>query len=145
MENVIDRKLVLKAPLDKVWNAVGTPAGFQGWFLCTIQDGDWVEGNRLKLTWPSGSFTEIILSALRPPSEVVYQWHPGGLGGIEQYPEAELTTVTMRLRETAEGTELHLTESGFENIPEERRLKALGMNSAGWDEETENIRKYVEA
>ena len=121
-ENVIDRKMVLKAPLNKVWDAIGTPEGFSGWFTCTV-DGEWKTGSAVKLTWPSGSFNEILLAALNPPSEMAYQWHPGDSGGISDHPVSELTTVTMRLREIPEGTELHLTEAGFENVPEERRLR----------------------
>lgn len=140
----IDRTLILKAPLDKVWNAVATPEGFAGWFLAKVE-GEWKQGNSVVLNWPSGSKNEIVLSRIEPKEVFAYQWHPGDSYLVADLPVEELTTVTMRLREIPEGTELALTETGFENIPEERRLKVLGLNTEGWDEELENIRKYVEA
>jgi uncharacterized protein YndB with AHSA1/START domain len=143
-ENTIDRTLTLKASLDKAWDAVATPEGFAGWFTCRVE-GEWTQGNAVKLHWPSGSVTEIRLDRIEPKSVFAYKWHPGGYSALITEHESELTTVTMALKEIAGGTELHLTESGFENIPDERRLEALGMNTEGWVEEMENIRKYVEA
>jgi hypothetical protein len=36
-----------------------------------------------------------------------------------------------------------LTESGFDNIPEDRRLEAFRMNDGGWTEQMKNIESYV--
>ena len=143
-ENTITRNLVLKASLDKVWNAIATPEGFAGWFLARVE-GDWAAGNDVALVWPSGNSNQIRLKTIDKPNTFAYQWHPGGYGDLDAFPESELTTVTMSLREVSGGTELRLVESGFEAIPDDRRLKVLGLNTEGWDEETENIRKYVEA
>lgn len=140
----IERTVILKSTLDKVWNAIGTPEGFQGWFKSTVI-GDWGVGQTVTLQWPSGSSLEIRIVASEPKSRFVYSWHPGGAHKIADLPEAELTTIAFDLREVAEGVELKLVESGFEAIPDERRLKVLGMNTAGWDEELEAIRTYVEA
>ncbi len=143
-ENSVVRTLVLKASLDKVWNAIATPEGFAGWFSPRVE-GKWKEGESILLFWPSGSSNQILLTKIQPKSLFAYQWHPGDFNNLSDHPSAELTTVTMRLREVPEGTELALTESGFENIPDERRLRVLGLNTEGWDEELENVRKYVEA
>jgi uncharacterized protein YndB with AHSA1/START domain len=144
VENIIDRRLTFKAPLEKVWKAIGTPEGIKGWFTCTVQ-GEWKEGSTVSLVWPSGNTNEIIVTSLKFQEEMAYKWHPGDYGDIAKHPESELTTVTMRLRAVGDQTELHLTETGFENIPDDRKLRVLGLNVEGWDEELENIRKYVEA
>jgi uncharacterized protein YndB with AHSA1/START domain len=144
MDQSITRTLILKAPLDKAWNAIATPEGFHGWFSAKVE-GDWKEGEAVLLRWPSGNANEIRLNKIQPKSLFVYQWHPGEYNKLDAYPESELTTITMRLREVPDGTELSLVESGFENVSEDRRLKVLGLNTEGWEEELENIRKYVEA
>jgi uncharacterized protein YndB with AHSA1/START domain len=143
-QSTIERRLMLNASQHKVWNAIATPEGFAGWFLARVE-GVWAAGKSVILNWPSGSKNEIYLVAIEPESHFAYQWHPGGLFLLADHPTSELTTVSMKLRDVEGRTELHLLETGFDNVPDERRLSVLGMNSAGWDEETENIRKYVEA
>jgi hypothetical protein len=41
------------------------------------------------------------------------------------------------------GTLLLLTESGFDRIPEDRRLTAFRANDGGWTEQMKNIENYV--
>ncbi len=53
------------------------------------------------------------------------------------------TLVEFRLEKTTSGTRLLLTESGFDNIPSDRRLEAFRMNDGGWTEQMKNIETYV--
>ena len=54
------------------------------------------------------------------------------------------TLVEFRLEKTEHGTLLLLVESGFDEIPNDRRLEAFQMNDDGWGEQMKNIRNYVE-
>ena len=36
-----------------------------------------------------------------------------------------------------------VVESGFDNVPPGRRVEAFRMNSGGWDQQMENIKKHV--
>ena len=49
-----------------------------------------------------------------------------------------------RLADAAEGTTLTVVESGFDQIPANRRAEAFRMNDQGWSGQIENIRRYVE-
>jgi uncharacterized protein YndB with AHSA1/START domain len=53
------------------------------------------------------------------------------------------TLVEFRLEKIEAGTLLTLTESGFENLPENLRLEALRRNDGGWTEQMKNIESYV--
>ncbi|MGC2751771.1 MAG: hypothetical protein WCA40_05335, partial [Candidatus Acidiferrum sp.] len=53
------------------------------------------------------------------------------------------TLVEFRLEKTATGTLLLLTESGFNNLPGDRRLEAFRRNEGGWTEQMKNIEKHV--
>ena len=44
-----------------------------------------------------------------------------------------------------DGTLLSVVESGFDNVPPERRLGAFRMNSEGWDIQTKNLERHVAA
>jgi hypothetical protein len=53
------------------------------------------------------------------------------------------TLVVSEFQEADGGTLLSVVESGFENIPLQRRLKAFRMNSGGWDAQMQNIKTHV--
>ena len=53
------------------------------------------------------------------------------------------TLVEFRLKKTATGTLLVLTESGFDNIRGDFRLEAFRRNEGGWAEQMKNIERYV--
>jgi len=59
------------------------------------------------------------------------------------YSGEPTTLVSFELRETPEGTELTITESGFDAIPIERRAEAFSRNSDGWDAQTMLVAKYL--
>ncbi|MFZ4508648.1 MAG: SRPBCC domain-containing protein [Fimbriimonas sp.] len=139
----IERKELIQAPIDRVWATIGTAEGTREWFKVTVE-GEWKAGNDVTLTWNSGSRTEIRLLTIEAPHRFAYQWHPGVSALLSEFPEGELTTVTFELRETPEGTELLLTETGFDRISEDRQLQALGLNTAGWEEEIQVIRATAE-
>ena len=59
------------------------------------------------------------------------------------YSEEPSTLVEFRLKKTANGTLLLLTESGFDKLPADRRLEAFRRNEGGWTEQMKNIESYV--
>ncbi len=59
-------------------------------------------------------------------------------------PTAPTTLVEFTLTPAGGGTELHITESGFEQLLEPRRHRAFLMNTGGWGAQTENLRRHVD-
>jgi len=59
------------------------------------------------------------------------------------HPNETSTLVEFRLEETATGTLLVLTESGFDKIPADRRLEAFRRNDGGWTGQMQNIERHV--
>jgi hypothetical protein len=51
--------------------------------------------------------------------------------------------VSFTLEDAAGGTRLTIVESGFDAIPASRRATAFDMNSAGWDGQAKNLRKFL--
>ena len=58
-------------------------------------------------------------------------------------PVAVVVADTFELEDVPEGTRLRITESGFDQIPIERRAEAFENNSRGWEGQTQNIAKYL--
>jgi hypothetical protein len=71
----------------------------------------------------------------------------GGKARIDaQHAKGRLTARerTFELEEAPGGISLTITESGFDQIPLERRTEAFTSNEQGWTEQTKLIQKYLE-
>ncbi len=121
MENRIEKQIELKAPISQVWRALTDYREFGEWFRVKL-DGPFVPGEKQYF-----SFT----------------WHPYAVDPKIDYSNEAPTLVEFRLTKTTSGTLLVLTESGFENIPSDRRLEAFRRNDGGWAEQMKNIEKHV--
>jgi hypothetical protein len=49
------------------------------------------------------------------------------------HEKEERTTVTLTLKDIADGTLLTVVESAFDKVPPERRFEAFRMNIGGWE------------
>ena len=142
-ENEIRSEMMLRASIDKVWDALTTHEGWTGWFSYGVV-GKFEEGETLTLDFGPYGECYAIVSTMNPKTEFAYQWHPGEDCPIEKYPVSELTTVRFTLEALGDGTKLTMVESGFANLPESRRASALEANSGGWDSELPKIVGLVE-
>ena len=59
------------------------------------------------------------------------------------YSKEPMTLVVFQLEEVPGGTKLTITESGFDQIPLERRAKAFAANDVGWTAQTKLIERYL--
>jgi hypothetical protein len=51
--------------------------------------------------------------------------------------------VVFELKDVEGGTLVTVVESGFDELPDARRLDAFRMNSGGWDIQMQNIERHV--
>ena len=56
----------------------------------------------------------------------------------------KVTLVEFTLERNGEGTKLSVRESGFERLPENKRLQVFRENEGGWDFQMVNITTYVD-
>ena len=80
---------------------------------------------------------------MEPERLFSFHWHPYAVDPAFDYSKEPSTLVEFRLEESAGGTLLHVTESGFDALPASRRDEAFRMNSGGWTEQLKNIEAYV--
>jgi uncharacterized protein YndB with AHSA1/START domain len=142
----IVRERFYPAPLARVWQALATTEGLCGWF-CKRASGDFMVGEIVVLTFDFGHEIEgpMKIVEYEPMTRLAWRWHPGQTDGCkwEDFPESEATLVAFELREVADGTEVKLLETGFERIPESRKLRVLELNSEGWTEVLEMVAAYL--
>jgi uncharacterized protein YndB with AHSA1/START domain len=146
MENRIEKRIELKAPVSRVWRALTDYLEFGEWFRVKLE-GPFVAGqvSRGHITYPGYEHIkwEAAVQKMEPERLFSFTWHPYSVDPQIDYSKETPTLVEFRLEKTPGGTLLLLTESGFENIPSYRRAEALRMNDGGWTEQMKNIESHV--
>jgi uncharacterized protein YndB with AHSA1/START domain len=146
MEDLIEKRIELTAPVARVWRALTDSHQFGEWFLVKM-DGPFVVGKTVggQITHPGYEHLrmEIEVKAIEPETLFSYTWHPYAVDPKANYSQETPTLVEFRIKEIANGTLLVVTESGFAKLPKERYGDAFRMNSRGWEQQLENIRVYV--
>ena len=147
MENRIEKRIELKAPIARVWRALTDYREFGEWFRVKLE-GPFAPGqvSRGHITYPGYEHIkwEVEVQKMEPERLFSFTWHPYCVDPKIDYSKETPTLVEFRLEKTASGTLLLLTESGFDRIPSARRLEAFRMNDGGWTEQMRNIESYVE-
>jgi uncharacterized protein YndB with AHSA1/START domain len=144
--DVIEKQIELKASPERVWRALTDHREFGEWFGVKMERpfvaGQISRGRILSPGYDHLTF-EITVVRLEPQSIFGFTWHPYAIDPAVDYSQETPTLVEFRLKKTATGTLLTLTESGFDKIPPHRRDAALRMNHSGWEEQMKNIERYV--
>jgi uncharacterized protein YndB with AHSA1/START domain len=142
----IEKKILLQAPRSRVWRALTKAEEFGAWFRVKLE-GEFAVGKRIqgRITYPGYEHLTMDVTIERMDEEKLFslRWHPYAIDPKVDYSKEPTTLVEFQLEEVAEGTMLTIVESGFDQIPAERRAEAFRMNSQGWAAQAENIRRHV--
>jgi uncharacterized protein YndB with AHSA1/START domain len=153
----IEKEVLLKAPLERVWRAISDAEEFGRWFGVRF-DGPFVPGASLTGVITPTTVDEDVaeaqkphagisdtwhIVAVEPQRRLAFRWHPYGVeGGVDATTEPT-TLVEFTLDQQHDGVLLRIVESGFDGIPAERRASAFEGNSEGWAAQTRLISKYL--
>jgi uncharacterized protein YndB with AHSA1/START domain len=146
MNDRIEKRIELKAPVARVWRALTDYREFGEWFGVKL-DGPFVPGQTAhgRITHPGYEHVkwEAVVQHMQPERLFSFTWHPYSVDPNKDYATEAPTLVEFKLKATSNGCLLLLTESGFDKIPAERRLEAFRMNEGGWTAQMENIESHV--
>ena len=146
MENSIEKRIELKAPVARIWRALTDHREFGEWFGVNLE-GPFVPGRQSvgRIVIPGYEHVEwkAMVKEMQPEKLFSFTWHPYAVEPNVDYSKEEPTLVEFRLQPTQGGTLLTITESGFDKIPAHRRMEALRMNNGGWEEQSRNILGHV--
>jgi uncharacterized protein YndB with AHSA1/START domain len=153
----IEKQVLLRAPLPRVWEAISNSDRFGSWFGVAF-DGPFKEASRVtgkivptsvdpevaKLQQPhAGKHFEFWIERIEPMRRISFRWHPYAIDPSVDYSGEPTTLIVFELRERSDGTQLTITESGFDGIPLARRAAAFTANEGGWEHQTKLIQKYL--
>ncbi|MBT2342165.1 MULTISPECIES: SRPBCC family protein [Pseudomonas] len=143
----IERKILLKVPRAQVWRALANAEAFGQWFGVALEGKRFVAGERTQgqITYPGYQHLiwDVAVERVEPERVFAFRWHPYAIEPQVDYSQESETLVQFELEDMDGGTLLKVVESGFNEIPEARRLKAFRMDSRGWDEQMANIEAFL--
>jgi uncharacterized protein YndB with AHSA1/START domain len=142
----IQREIFLRAPVARVWQALATPREFGTWFGVDL-DGEFTPGARLtgRVTHPGYQHLtwDVTIERVEAPRTLAWRWHPHAIDASADYSGEAMTLVEFELEGVEGGTQLRVTESGFDRLPPERRDVAYRGNADGWTTQLQAIQAYV--
>jgi uncharacterized protein YndB with AHSA1/START domain len=153
----IEKKVLLHALRKRVWRALSDSKEFGYWFGVTI-DGPFTPGASIHgvisgtavdaevaaaQRTHQGKPFDIIIEQMEPEKIFSFRWHPHAIDTGVDYSAEPTTLVVFALEEVADGVMLTVTESGFDQLPLERRATAFAGNDGGWTLMVQVFAKYV--
>ena len=153
----IEKRVLLRAPRERVWRAISDSKQFGSWFGVQF-DGPFVAGASIvgkmvattvdaevakRQEQYKGFRFEFAVDRVEPMRLFSFRWHPFAMDSSVDYSKEPSTLVAFVLEEADDGTMLTVTESGFDQIPIERRAKAFAANEGGWTAQMKLIEKYL--
>jgi uncharacterized protein YndB with AHSA1/START domain len=153
----IEKKVLLHAPRKRVWRALTDSSEFGRWFGVRF-DGPFTPHARMRgVIVPTtvdaevaksqkpyeGKSFEITVDRIEPERLFSFRWHPFAIEPGVDYASEPTTLIVFTLEELGNDTTLTVIESGFDQIPLERRAKAFDANDHGWAAQMTLIEKYL--
>ena len=155
----IEKKIVLRAARSRVWRALSDASEFGSWFGVKFP-GPFVPGTTMRgfivgttvneeIAKAQEAFADmpfdIVVERMEPERLFSFRWHPYACDQDADYSQEVMTLVTFTLDEAADGVLLTVVESGFDQIPIERRAQAFTANEGGWAIQMTLIEAYLAA
>src|SRR5215831_8163408 len=141
----IEKQVLLRAPRQRVWNALTDVREFEKWFgvrfdrpfapgarlrgviVGTAVDAEVARAQRQHAAVPF----EITVDRIEPERLFSFRWHPAAVDQHVDYSKEPTTLVEFALKDAPGGVVLTVSESGFDSIPVERRSRAFTSNNEG--------------
>lgn len=153
----IEKQVLLRAPLERVWKAVSDAEQFGTWFGIEFDaqfaPGATVSGKIVPTKVDeevakmqeahTGIAFDLMVERMEPMRLLSFRWHPLATESGTDFSKEPTTLVTFALQEVADGVLLTITESGFDGIPLDRRAEAFESNEHGWTVQARLIETYL--
>ncbi|MEU8202876.1 SRPBCC domain-containing protein [Streptosporangium sp. NPDC049046] len=137
----IERVVILRHPVERVWAALTTAEGLSRWFGSAAEI-DLRPGGRAFFRWDDLDQESVAtIAVVDPPHRFAFRWAIEGLPGHG----TPRTLVDFTLEPVPDGTRLRLVESGFTQAADDVARSAHKANSQGWDTELVDLETYLDA
>jgi uncharacterized protein YndB with AHSA1/START domain len=138
-QDVIVRRVKVRAPIDRVWGAITRADELAQWF------GDSAEvdlrvGGSITFGWSEYGVTTIgVIEQVDEPYAFAFRWQASA--SVDDDPRSTLVTIT--LSEAGGATDVTVEESGLAALPRDVYDRTLEENSSGWTAELADLISHV--
>ncbi len=153
----IEKQVLLRAPLKRVWRALSDSSEFGAWFGMRFSEpfapGATMRGTIVPTTVDAevakaqkpleGLAFQIVIERMDPEKLFSFRWHPGAIDPRVDYSQEPMTLIEFILEERTDGVLLTVIESGFDRIPLARRAQAFAGNEQGWSKVMDLVAGYL--
>lgn len=148
MTDQIKRSIKINVPVEQLWRALTNSTEFGTWFGVSLQ-GEFVVGQVtrgiLTVRGHEGLPFWVRVEAMEAPRLFRFSWPYDETVTPEDHDlDSKTTSVEFLIEPRGEGSKLTICESGFENLPPEKRLQVFRDNTGGWEFQSRNIKTYLE-
>jgi uncharacterized protein YndB with AHSA1/START domain len=142
----IEKDIQIDAPPEIVWDVITQAEQISGWFSDETEL-ELVVGGAARFVFPGHGTVAGRVEALDPKTYFAFRWASPADGETDaaKLSAENSTLVEFKLTPAGDGTNLHLTESGFDALgsPEEMRIEFQASHTRGWDAELGELVEYV--
>jgi uncharacterized protein YndB with AHSA1/START domain len=145
----VEKFIELRAPRDRVWRAISSAKQFGTWFGLGEPlelEGDFAPGAAIIGRWGTGdgAVRELFCTVeqVEPERLLAFRWLPYELPPGEDPANHPTTRIEFRLEDTATGTRLTVSESGFSKLPTDKQY-TRERNGRGWAVQVQAIAAHV--
>ncbi|MEU3340757.1 SRPBCC domain-containing protein [Streptomyces sp. NPDC006668] len=147
LPDVIERDILINAPVERVWTVLTEPAFLGRWFgngdpvkVELHTDGLLLFDHGVHGTIPAR------IQTVDPPHTFSWRWSQGAAGEEPTDANATLVTFTLAWDESAGGTRLTMAESGFTRLglPADEAADRHRANSRNWPGKLDQLREQCE-
>lgn len=153
----IEKKVLLHAPLERIWQAISDADRFGRWFGVEFDDPfeegasstgrivpTSVDDDVAKMQKPyEGLPFEFRVERIEPMRRIAFRWHPFAIDRDVDYSKEPKTLIVFELKQLPAGVLLTITETGFDKLPLVRRAAAFEANAGGWEKQAMLVEKYL--
>jgi uncharacterized protein YndB with AHSA1/START domain len=146
-DDSVEKTIELRAPRARVWRAISNAQDFGTWFGLGEPlelEGDFVPGARIMARWAGRKDLELffMIDTVEPERALTFRWVPYEIAEGDDPARHPMTRIEMRLADTAVGTRLTITESGFAALPADKQYKRE-QNGMGWAIQLQSIAQHL--
>lgn len=145
-QDKIERIVVLKAPIERVYRAITDPKEWGTWFAHGVE-GDFEPGSQPVMDEGEYGRFRIAIIDVQPHHYFAFRWVSGSefvpqgfVGNPLEHPN---TLVEFFLNEIDGCTELRLVESGFAGLPDKYAEKNFNENCDGWEYQLNSLTEHL--
>ncbi|MEY9872156.1 uncharacterized protein YndB with AHSA1/START domain [Streptacidiphilus sp. MAP12-33] len=145
--DLIERTIVIQAPVTRVWSVLTEPAFLGRWFGSGEAVGiDLRPGGLLVFDHGVHGVLPARIETVEPPRALSWRWSQGAAGVEPDATNSTLVEFTLTEGETSGSTRLTMVESGFARLalPDEAAAERHLANSVNWPGKLDELRTGCE-